>query len=124
MRLADVGVLDAVTTTAFFTYLDELLADWLAPAIGSDWVTLHAEVDLLAEVRRVHRTLSGRIELERTGRSSITARAELLRDDDVRAVRALYVVAAWDPATRRSRPLTESERAMLAGSPSAAGHSA
>lgn len=113
VRWADVGHDGRVATEALMVLFDELLGSWLASSIGDSWVTLHVEIDLGAPLRRQDGEAIGRADLERLGTSSITARLALLRPDGEIAASALYVIAAFDPEVRRTRPLTPAERAAL-----------
>jgi acyl-CoA thioesterase FadM len=114
IRISDLDRHGCVSPTVYLTYLDELLGDWLKGSIGDNWVTLHVELDLRGELRREHREALARVRLDRVGRSSVTAHADILRTDGESAAEAVYVVAAWDPANRRTRPVTDAERAILA----------
>ncbi len=51
--------------------------------------------------------------LERIGTSSLTVAVTLARPDGAVALEGRVVLVAWDPAARRSRPLTEVERERL-----------
>lgn len=113
IRWADVGHDGRVATESLMTFFDELLGGWLASSIGDTWVTLHVEIDLGAPLRRDDGEAHGRIELERLGTSSITARLTLARPDGEVAASARYVLAAFDETTRRTRPLTPADRAAL-----------
>jgi acyl-CoA thioesterase FadM len=116
IRVDDVGERGAVSPTTLLVYLDELVGGWLRPSLADEWVTLHIELDLRAELTRAHGEVLGRIRLERIGRSSVTGRLDLTRPDGETAVEGLYVVAAWDTDERRARTVTEAERAILTGS--------
>jgi acyl-CoA thioester hydrolase len=54
-----------------------------------------------------------RCRLVRIGRSSVTTREEVLAPDGRVAAEAEVVLVAWDPASGRSRPLSDGERAAL-----------
>lgn len=47
------------------------------------------------------------------GRTSVSFEQALLGEDGEAAVEAETVLVAWDPETRRSRAITEDERAAL-----------
>lgn len=113
IRWADVGHDGRVAAESLMVLFDELLSSWLAASIGDAWVTLHVELDLGAPLHREDREATGRVELERLGRSSIGARLSLSRPDGEVAATGRYVIAAFDPIARRTRPLTPADRAAL-----------
>lgn len=115
IRWRDLDPLGHVNNAVYLTYLDEALNAWLGPLIGVEWVTLRVEIDFRRELRLEHREVAARCTLERVGTSSVTARVELARPDGETAADARYVLAAWDAADRRTRPLTGPERAALGG---------
>jgi acyl-CoA thioester hydrolase len=113
VRWRDCDALGHVNNAVYLTYLEELMSEWLAPAVGEDWVTVRVELDFRREIRVGDPEVVVRCELGRIGSASVTARAEVVRADGEVAVEAVYTVVAWDPEARRSRPLTDAERAVL-----------
>lgn len=113
IRWRDVDALGHVNNAVYLTYLEELLTSWLRPAIGDDWVNARVELDWRQELRLEDRQVVAKGELLRIGNSSLTARISFERPDGVVAAEGQAVVVAWDPETRRSRPLTADERERL-----------
>lgn len=113
IRWRDVDALGHVNNAVYLTYLEELLTSWLRPAIGDDWVNARIELDWRRELRLVDGQVIAKGELLRVGSSSLTARISFERPDGVVAAEGAAVVVAWDPAARRSRPLTPEEIARL-----------
>lgn len=115
IRWRDVDALGHVNNAVYLTYLEELLTSWLQPAIGDDWVNARIELDWRQELRLADKQVIAKGELVRIGNSSLTARISFERPDGVVAAEGVAVVVAWDPETRRSRPLTPNERERLQG---------
>jgi acyl-CoA thioester hydrolase len=113
IRWRDIDALGHVNNAVYLTYLEELLTSWLRPAIGDDWVNARIELDWRQELRLADGQVIAKGELLRLGNSSLTARVWFERPDGVVAAEGEAVVVAWDPAARRSRPLTPEERARL-----------
>jgi acyl-CoA thioester hydrolase len=113
IRWRDIDGLGHVNNAVYLTYLEELLTSWLRPAIGDDWVNARIELDWRQELRLADGQVVAKGELVRVGTSSLTARIWFERPDGVVAAEGVAVVVAWDPAARRSRPLTPDERGRL-----------
>jgi acyl-CoA thioester hydrolase len=113
IRWRDVDALGHVNNAVYLTYLEELLTSWLRPVIGDDWVNARVVLDWRRELRLADRRVVAKGELLRVGNSSITARISFERPDGVAAAEGEAVIVAWDPETRRSRPLTPAERELL-----------
>jgi acyl-CoA thioester hydrolase len=113
IRWRDIDALGHVNNAVYLTYLEELLTSWLRPAIGDDWVNARIELDWRQELRLADRQVIAKAELLRVGNSSLTARIWFERPDGAVAAEGEAVVVAWDPAARRSRPLTPEERERL-----------
>jgi len=113
IRWRDIDALGHVNNAVYLTYLEELLTSWLQPAIGDDWVNARIELDWRQELRLADGRVIAKGELLRIGTSSLTARISFERPDGVVAAEGVAVVVAWDPETRRSRPLRTEERERL-----------
>ena len=113
IRWRDIDALGHVNNAVYLTYLEELLTSWLQPAIGDDWVNARIEIDWRQELRLADKHVVAKGELLRIGTSSLTARISFERPDGVVAAEGVAVVVAWDPETRRSRPLSPEERERL-----------
>jgi acyl-CoA thioester hydrolase len=114
IRWRDLDALGHVNNAVYLTYVEEALTEWLEPALGIDWVTARVEIDFRRELRGVGGEVAVRMRVERVGTSSITGVAEIAGPDGTLAAETRVVVVSWDPATRRTRPLDERQRAVLA----------
>ncbi len=81
---------------------------------GFFFVLAHVELDHRQEIRRDHGPVTVAIRVESVGRSSVTVTHEIVRADGAVAAGGRSVLVAWDRDARRSRPLTDAERAALA----------
>src|SRR5207248_8196214 len=81
--------------------------------LGPDWITARVEIDFRRELRGFGAEVLVRLRIERVGTSSVETSAEIVAADGAVAAQARVVVVAWDPATRRPRPLTGDARAAL-----------
>ena len=102
-----------MNNAVYLTYLEELLTSWLRPAIGDDWVNARVELDFRRELRLADGQVIARGELLRVGSSSLTVKVAFERPDGEVAAEGEAVIVAWDPAGRRSRPLTRAEIEQL-----------
>lgn len=119
VRRADMDAFSHVNNVVYLTYVDEAREDMLAGALGGGDVTerlvvARHRVSYLRPL--VHRRAPVHIDsaVTRVGRSSFGVRHEV-RDDDATYCTVDSVLVAFDPATERARPLTDAERAALAG---------
>jgi acyl-CoA thioester hydrolase len=80
---------------------------------GFFFVLARVELDHRREIRRDHGPVAVALRVEAVGRSSITIAHELVRNDGEVAADGRSVLVAWDRDARRSRPLTDAERAAL-----------
>ena len=71
-------------------------------------------VDGWLVTRRDHGPVTVAIRVEAVGRSSVTVSHEIVRADGAVAADGRSVLVAWDREARRSRLLTDAERAALA----------
>jgi acyl-CoA thioester hydrolase len=113
VRFRDCDSLGHVNNAVYLTYLEEAVNEWLGPVLGLDWVTVRVEIDFRRELRGLGGEVAVRMRVERVGTSSITGVAEVAGPDGEVAADARVVVVAWDPETRRPRPLDERQRAEL-----------
>lgn len=114
IRWRDVDALGHVNNAVYLTYLEELLNDYLGPVLGENWVTARVELDFRHEITLSHEEITARAAIERIGTSSTTAAVVLELPDGTVALEGRAVLVAWDPHTRRPRPLTEAEKHALA----------
>jgi acyl-CoA thioester hydrolase len=109
-------MLGHLNQSAYHELLEEgraaLFADVTGPA-EFPFVLARVELDYRAEVRRDHEFVDVVVRVAGLGRSSVTLEHDVLRSDGETAASGRSVLVAWDRSTRRSRPLTERERAIL-----------
>ena len=113
IRWRDIDALGHVNNAVYLTYLEELLTAYLSPVLGDDWVTARTELDFRREIRLAHGEVTAEASVERIGTSSVTARVVLLLPQGDVALEGRVVLVAWDPQSRRSRPLTPAEHGAL-----------
>jgi len=80
---------------------------------GFFFVLARVELDHLHEIRRDHSPVAIVLRVEAVGRSSVTLAHEIVLPDGTVAASGSSVLVAWDRDARRSRPLTDDERAKL-----------
>ena len=117
LRWPDIDALGHVNNALYLVFLDEGRDEWIGRALGrgAGWpnVTAHVSLDFRHEVVLADEEVIVHTELEALGRSSVTVRQEIRTPSGVVAASARTVVVAWDQQARRSRELTEEERAAL-----------
>jgi acyl-CoA thioester hydrolase len=79
------------------------------------FVIARTELDYHREVRLDDRWVDARARISRVGTKSVTIDNELVRPDGIVAARGQAVMVAWDREARRSRPLSDGERAAYGG---------
>jgi acyl-CoA thioester hydrolase len=118
MRWRDLDGLGHVNHTVVLTYLEEgrdvFLKQHGIPrdeyVVGGCTVSFRDEIDPAFEAVTVQ------CAVRELGRSSVTTSERILDDKGEVVVEAEFALVLWDPTRRSSRPITDSERASLAGS--------
>lgn len=117
LRHRDMDALGHVNQAVYHELLEEVRAALFHSALPdlpfTGYVLVHVELDYRREVRISDRRLVGECRVGALGRSRIELENRLLLDDGSVAVEGRAVLVAWDEKTRRSRALTEEERAAL-----------
>lgn len=120
IRWADLDPLGHVNQSAYLTFAEEAIDDWfrerlgLAPGHGWDYATVRTAIEYRSELRLTDVAAVGAVSLVRLGGSSMTLRCELRAESDGRVAAEVETVAvAFDREARRSRQLTDAERAAL-----------
>jgi acyl-CoA thioester hydrolase len=118
IRWRDVDGYGHVNNAVFLTYLEEARDEWLERALGPDgdawdYVIARVAVDFRRELTLADDRIVSRCGLRSLGTSSVRTREELVTLDGEVAAEAEAVLVARDRQTRRSRPLSERERAAL-----------
>jgi acyl-CoA thioester hydrolase len=119
IRWRDVDAYGHVNNAVYLNYLEESRDAWvqkvLGPVSGTTWdfVLARVEIDFRAELTQEDGAVIVRCALDRIGRSSVGTREEVRTQDGMLSAEARSVVVPRDPATGRSRPLTDAERGAL-----------
>jgi acyl-CoA thioester hydrolase len=115
IRWRDIDAYRHVNNAVYATYLEECrdeLAEKVLADVGDIWdfVLARVAIDFRRELTQADDEVVVRCAVERVGRSSVTLREEIRTRDGELSAEAEAVLVARDPATGRSRPLTEPER--------------
>jgi acyl-CoA thioester hydrolase len=117
VRWRDLDMLGHLNQAVYHELLEEARAELIARlgAHGFAFVLARVELDYRHEVRRDHGHVDVVARLARVGRSSVTVDHQVLLPDGTTAAEGSSVLVAWDMAERRSRVLSDEERAALTG---------
>ena len=119
IRWRDLDAYGHVNNAVYLNYLEEARDAWVQSVLGAvsgstwDFVLARVEIDFRAELTQDDGAVIVRCALDRIGRSSVGTREEVRKLDGTISAEALSVVVPRDPATGRSRPLTDAEREAL-----------
>jgi acyl-CoA thioester hydrolase len=116
IRWRDLDAYRHVNNAVYATYLEECrdeLAEAALEGVGDPWdfVLARVAIDYRRELTQEDEAVVVRCTVERIGNSSIILHEEIRTRGGELAAEAEAVLVARDPATGRSRPLTEAERA-------------
>jgi acyl-CoA thioester hydrolase len=119
IRWRDLDGYAHVNHAVYATYLEEARDEWLTRALGDgssgwDHFLVHLEIDYRRQLTQEDDAVVASCEPAALGTSSVTTREELRTKAGDLVAEASAVIVAYDPATGRSRPLTDAERAVLA----------
>ena len=120
IRFRDLDMLGHVNQSVFHELLEELRGSLFMGLLGElrfPFVIARVELDYLHEVRRDHGFVRGASRVVELGRSKVITEETLSLPDGTVAARARTYMVAWDPHLRRSRALSDEERAALAPQP-------
>jgi acyl-CoA thioester hydrolase len=116
LRYSDLDYIRHVTAAAYLTHFEEARARWLAQLWQTSlptYVVVHQELDYLSEVRLEHSPLTISVRAVEVRRSSFDIAEVLTIGTGEVMTRSAATLLTFDPEARRSRPLTEQERAAL-----------
>jgi acyl-CoA thioester hydrolase len=118
VRWRDIDGLGHVNHAVVLTYFEEGRDAWLrSHGIARDeYVVGRCSVTFLREVRLDAGAVTLRCATVDLGRKSVTTREVLTGEDGEVLAEAEFGLVLWDPASRATRPLTDTERASLARS--------
>jgi acyl-CoA thioester hydrolase len=119
IRWRDLDGTRHVNNAACLTYQEEARSGWLAHVLGGlepvwGFVLVRIAVDFRRELTLEDGAAVARCRLDRVGTSSIRLVEEIRTAAGEVAAEGEAILVAWDQAARRSRPLTDNERAALA----------
>jgi acyl-CoA thioester hydrolase len=122
IRWSDLDAYAHVYHPVYLTYMEAARDQWLGRVFDLrgriwDYVVARVTIDYRGALGLADGVAVVRCRLQRIGRSSFTTDEEVLAPDGRLAVEAEVVVVAWDPASGRSRPLTDAERIALEQEP-------
>jgi acyl-CoA thioester hydrolase len=116
-RWPDFDALGHLNHAVYHVYLDEARDDALRRTVGDfdAWpnVLVHVSIDYRREIVRGVREVAIRTRIAAVGGSSVRFEQTVLAPDGEVAAEAEAVLVAWDPANRRSRAISDGERATL-----------
>lgn len=118
IRWRDMDAYGHVNNGVYLNYLEEARDRWVQEVLGPvadtwDFVLARIAVDFRNELKQDDGEIVVRCRLNGVGRSSIRTREEILKPDGTLSAEAESVIVPRDPATGRSRPLTDEERSVL-----------
>lgn len=118
IRWRDMDAYGHVNNAVYLTYLEEARDAWVQEMLGTvtdawHFVLARVAIDYKQELTQDDERVLVRCSLASVGRASIRTREEIVRRDGSLSAVAESVIVPRDPATLRSRPLTENERAAL-----------
>jgi acyl-CoA thioesterase FadM len=115
VRWTDIDGLGHANHAVFLTYLEEGRDRWLhALGIARDgYVVGRCAIDYRREIGPDTEAVLVRCRVARVGRSSLTTSEQLLDEAGELLAEAELTLVLWDPAERRSRPITAAERRIL-----------
>jgi acyl-CoA thioester hydrolase len=118
MRWRDLDGLGHVNHTVVLTYLEDGRDAFLKEhGIRRDeYVVGRCNVHFKGEIDPAFETVTVQCAVSELGRSSVTTSERILDDAGDVIVEAEFALVLWDPDARGSRPITDEERASLAGS--------
>lgn len=118
IRWGDLDSSRHVNNAVYLGYLEEVRMAWLASLLGDgdhlfEFVLVRVAIDYRRELTLADVAVVARCRLEHLGTSSIRTVEQIRTEGGELAAAAESVLVAWDPEAGTSRPLTESERALL-----------
>jgi acyl-CoA thioester hydrolase len=119
IRFRDLDPLGHVNQGVYHTYIEEIVDGWLRRVLGLgdgevwEYVLARSAIDYRSELRLADVAVVGTCSIVRVGEKSVTLRCELHTQDGRLSAEVESVIVTWDLETRRSRPITDAERAKL-----------
>lgn len=123
MRWRDLDGLGHVSHIVALTYLEEGRDAELARhgIAREEYVVGRCSIRFRDEIDADLEAVNVRCEVRELGRSSMTTNELVVDDEGKVLVEAEFAIVLWDPHRRRSRPITDEERASLTAAEEVAG---
>ncbi|MDQ4107300.1 MAG: acyl-CoA thioesterase, partial [Actinomycetota bacterium] len=118
IRWRDVDAYGHVNNAVFLNYLEEARDRLVESLFGEhawDFVIARVAIDYRRELSQTDREVVVRCLVTGFGTSSVRTAERVLAADGRLSAEAESVIVARDPATGRSRPLTDAEKTILQG---------
>jgi acyl-CoA thioester hydrolase len=117
IRWRDLDILGHLNQSVYHELLEESRGQLFASLDGHafPFVLVHVELDYRHEVRHQDRYVEIETRVVEVGNRSVTVEDTMFLPDGTVAAEGRSVLVAWDMDARTSRPLTDTERAALAG---------
>jgi acyl-CoA thioester hydrolase len=118
IRWRDLDAYGHVNNAVYLNYLEEARDAWVEETLGRagdtwDFVLARVAIDFRQELTQDDREVVVRCRLGSVGRSSVRTVEEIAKLDGTVSAVAESVIVPRDPATGRSRPLSDEERVAL-----------
>jgi acyl-CoA thioester hydrolase len=118
IRWRDMDAYGHVNNGVYLNFLEEARDRWVQEVLGEiadtwDFVLARVAIDFRDELKQDDGEIVVRCRLDSIGRSSIRTREEIRKTDGTVSAEAESVIVPRDPASGRSRPLTDEERGVL-----------
>ncbi len=116
LRWGDMDALGHLNQAVYHELLEEAriaMMQALPTPAGGAFVLARVELNYRREIPLTYRHVEVTMEVLEIGRASITAAQRVVRADGELAADGISVLVAWDVRERRSRPLSDGERAAL-----------
>jgi YbgC/YbaW family acyl-CoA thioester hydrolase len=117
MRWRDLDALGHVNHPVVLTYLEEGRDAFLRRhgIRREEYVVGRCSVNFMSEIDPSFDAVTVHCGVRELGRSSVTTSERIVDDAGRTVVEAEFGIVLWDPELRKSRPITDEERASLNG---------
>ena len=118
IRWSDMDAYGHVNNAVYLNYLEEVRDAWANEVLGEvvdtwNFVLAHVGIDFRSELTQDDGAVDVSCRIASIGRSSVRTREEIRTLDGTLAAEAESVIVPRDPSSKRARPLTPAERAVL-----------
>ena len=118
IRWRDMDAYGHVNNAVYLNYLEECRDAWVNEVLGKvadtwDFVLAHVGIDFRTQLTQDDGEITVGCRLDSYGRASIRTHERIVKADGTVSAEAESVIVPRDAQTRRSRPLTDDEKAIL-----------